>query len=39
MDMLPIPNVIFYLQMLTLKVGNEKTAKNQNPAVEEASVR
>jgi hypothetical protein len=32
-------NLLSDLQMLTLEVGNEVTAKNQNPAVEKASVR
>ena len=37
-------NVVFMVNMvvfqtLTIQVGNEKTAKNQHPAVEEASIR
>ena len=37
-------NVVFMVNMvvfqtLTIQVGNEKTAKNQHPAVEDASIR
>jgi len=42
-DVQPFGNVhvieSVHFQTLTLRVGNEKTAKNQNPAVEESSVR